>query len=86
MAYYRATICYPQSPKLKIRRDLAPEPFPDGHRRQAAYGILLCGIQEFTPADLAVDVTIEYAQQLLRKIGRFFPFHLSDSFSRSGRR
>jgi hypothetical protein len=55
---------------------IRPETFPDGHRRQAAYGILLCGIQEFTAAELAVNVTIKYVQQLLRKIGRFFLFNI----------
>jgi hypothetical protein len=55
-------------------RDVGRWPFP-GRRRHAAYGILLCEIQEFTTADPAVNVTIKYAQ-LLRKIGRFFSFHL----------
>jgi hypothetical protein len=40
---------------------------------------LLCGIQEFTTANLAVNITIKYAQQFLWKIGRFFPFHVNES-------
>src|SRR5215469_5473510 len=39
-----------------------PETFPDGHRRQTTHRVLLCGIEEGTATDLAVNVTIKYVQ------------------------
>ena len=41
---------------------VGPEALPEGRSRYAAYCVLFRAIQEFTPADLAVNVTVEYVE------------------------
>src|ERR1700756_4118746 len=49
--------------------------FPDTDRGEPANRAFFCGLEESTPRDLTVHVTVKQVQELLRKIGRFLSLH-----------
>src|ERR1019366_8494652 len=60
---------------LLRERVVGPEALPKSQGGYAADRELLRAIEECTAVDLAVNVTVEQVQQLLRIIRRFFSFH-----------